>query len=97
MNKIIAALVALILACGLGAGAVYHWQHAKVQAAEKARDEAQAALKRQKTTVVYREKLRVVHEAAKAQETASLAAAVASAPDWANTPVPKEVQDALAP
>lgn len=32
-----------------------------------------------------------------ARTRASLAAATASAPDWASTPVPKEVQDALRP
>lgn len=32
-----------------------------------------------------------------ASQHASLHAAVASAPDWASTPVPKEVQDALRP
>lgn len=65
--------------------------------AQEAVKTAQAAAKKVAAVSVFRERQRDATGASAASAGASLAAAVASAPDWANTPVPKEVQDALAP
>ena len=95
-STLIAAAIGAAFAGLLGGGAMYHWQHAKVKVAEEAARTAQDALRRQQATVVYRDRIRVVHDRAAASQQAALAAAVASAPEWANQPVPQEVQDALA-
>lgn len=102
LTSIWATVVAGLVAAGLAVslwftvqrlGAIKVERDAAVQAVET----AQRAAKKVAAVSVLRERKRATTGAAAASAGASLAAAVASAPDWANTPVPQEVQDALAP
>lgn len=58
---------------------------------------AQGAAKKTARASVYREKLRATTGALAASAGISVTTAAASAPEWRDTPVPQEVQDALAP
>lgn len=88
------ALILTGLALAAGVAYTLHIRAELVQARQEAKT-AQEALKRTQATLAYREKLRAATARQEASARASLAAAAASNPAWANTPVPKEVQDAL--
>lgn len=67
---------------------------------EKAQAEAATAkyvkaLKAADAATTYRGDLLAKRKVQAAAQAASVSAALASAPDWANAPVPQEVQDAL--
>lgn len=97
-------IASVTVAVALAMGAALWFSVQRLGAVKAERDQAQeqlrsaqAAAKKVAAVSVLREKTRAATGARAASAGASLAAAVASAPDWANTPVPKEVQDALAP
>lgn len=91
------AAVAVVLGLLAALGYDYSRLRGELETAREAAKTAQAAEKKVRTVVVYRERVR----AARAAETASVAASAAVALDanraWADEPVPQEVQDALAP
>lgn len=91
------AAVAVVLALVGALGYDYSRLRGELKTAREATKTAQVAEKRVRTVVVYRERVRIT----RAAETASVAASAAVALDqnraWADEPVPKEVQDALAP
>jgi hypothetical protein len=93
-----AVILSVILAGASWTGALKDNARLKLQLAqaEEGLKRAQAARKRDQAVLVALQK----ENAATARKTASArgslrAAAAASAPAWANTPVPKEIQDAL--
>ena len=88
------ALIAVLLGLVLCGAYIGHLHNQTRQARAEART-AQEALKRTQATLAHREKLRAATGRATASARASLQAAEAAHPDWASTPVPKEVQDAL--
>lgn len=67
----------------------------KVQVLEVRAEQAEKALKRTQATWAKREKDRAATARLVASTVASTEAALAAAPEWADAPVPKEVQDAL--
>ena len=90
-------LVGLILAClgvCLGGGYIGHLR-AELHSAQEATRTAQEALKKAQATLVYRERLRASTARQTASAQASLQGATASAPAWASTSTPTEVQHAL--
>lgn len=89
------AALALTLAALVAGGWYIGHLRERAHTAEEAARTAQAALKRTQATLAYREKLRATTARETASARASLAAAAASNPTWADAPVPKEVQDAL--
>jgi hypothetical protein len=96
------ACIVLIL-IGLGAGTVWYWLSdtiAELKAERKelrAQLEAAASARRAEAEVSKaRSERRQKRVAESAASEAKDAAAIAKHPDWANTPVPKEVRDAVA-
>jgi hypothetical protein len=65
--------------------------------AQEAAKTAQAALKRVERATALREVKRAATDSAAASAAARLETALAAERPWAEQPVPKEVQDALAP
>ena len=90
----LAALALTLAALVLGGWYIGHLR-AELHSAQEATRTAQAALKKTQATLAYREKLRAATARESASAQASLRAAAASNPTWANTQVPQEVQDAL--
>jgi hypothetical protein len=91
----VAAIALLVLIFGT-LGWDYSRQRAALAEARKEAQTAQADLKRLQATSALRERKRVATTAAAASATVSLNTALVAAPEWADTPVPKEIQDALA-
>ena len=91
-----AARVAMLLAAVGFLGWDYHRARTELAQAQEAVKTAQAALKRLQATSALRGNLRAATARETASRAAALEAAAASAPEWRDTPVPQEVQDALA-
>jgi len=92
-------LIALAVVLGLvGAlGYDYNRLRGQLKTAQEAAKSARQSEQKVRTVIVYREKLRAATAAETTEKAASAAATLEKYQDWANTPVPKEVQDALAP
>lgn len=93
--RLIGALVLSLALCG----AVWDYLHlrTKLAQAQEQLKAAQATTKRLQATSVFRERKRAATAASAASAGHSVEQALAAQPDWANQPVPQEVQDALAP
>ena len=89
------AFVALTVLGLVLLGAYTQHLRASLDEAQEAARTAQEALKRTQATLAYRDRLRAQERASRAASEAAVQAALASAPDWAGTETPKEVQDAV--
>lgn len=70
---------------------------AEVAEAQKTLQIVQDQRKKDRATSVFREKLRAAEAAQAASQAIAVDRALVAQPEWAETPVPQEVQDALAP
>lgn len=94
---------ALVVALTLTGAGLWHQlkrtgaQAAHIEALQERLDGAEKRAKAAAKASVARERLRASTAAQAASQAASAEAAIATNREWADQPVPKEVQDALAP
>jgi Flp pilus assembly protein TadB len=99
--KFYLGIAALLL--GLVAGTAFYWLagersrlRAEIEVLQTQKKTAQDALKKAEATSAYLRRKNAATARAAASATRSLERSLAAQPVWADQPVPKEVQDALA-
>lgn len=90
----LAALVVVLTALVCGGVYIGHLR-SELHTSQESTRKAQEALEQFQATLAYRERLRTATARKHASAAASVASAVQANKAWADTPVPKEVQDAL--
>lgn len=89
-------LTGILLIFSVCTGYLSYRQAGQIAVLRTELQQAQEATKKLQATSVFRERKRAATARSDASADARAAAAVASVPEWANTPVPKEIADALA-
>lgn len=91
-----ASLIAILLTLTGVLGFLLYRQIGATAVAQEAARTAQAGLQRLQATSVSREKKRAATARSEALAEQRLEAAIKEVPEWADQPVPQEIQDALA-